>query len=385
MRQFLPLLSLVCLIAPAVSAQSCPESGTLTGIVYDPSGAVVKGASIAAVGTVGQSLSTLSGNARTGWQLGTKDTLTVSFAANTNDTENKGVGGLVLQEAGAFARVSEYDLRAVNTTFLAKSLLHSVRVGLSWKTTEQTPNSTAPQVAVAGAFTGGGSTIGRLHNAERNLEFDDEVYRSKKAHTIKAGVQLLGAFIDDNDPDTFNGAFSFGGGFAPALDGWGSNTTITGLEQYRRALAGLPGGRPTTYSQTSGTATVPLKQWTIAAYAQDDWKVNSRLSVSGGLRYFAQTAPTVLKGVAPRMGLTYAFGKKQTWAFHARTGLFYAPIASPASLETVRLDGQRQRSLTVYSPVYNNPLGLPKLRVTAIPFRVGSSSSRGRQDTPRSS
>ena len=298
-------------------------------------------------------------NARTGWQLGTKDTLTVSFAANTNDTENKGVGGLVLQEAGAFARVSEYDLRAVNTTFLAKSLLHSVRVGLSWKTTEQAPNSTAPQVAVAGAFTGGGSTIGRLHNAERDLEFDDEVYVSKKAHTIKAGVQLLGAFINDNDPDTFNGAFTFGGGSAPALDGSGSNITIAGLEQYRRALAGLPGGHPTTYSQTSGTATVPLEQWTIAAYAQDDWKVDPRLSLSAGLRYFAQTAPTVLRGVAPRMGLTYAFGKKQTWVFHARTGLFYTPIASPASLETVRLDGQRQRSLTVYSPVYNNPLGSP--------------------------
>lgn len=298
-------------------------------------------------------------NARTGWQLTTKNTLTVSFAANKNDTENKGVGGLVLQEAGAFAGISEYDLRAVNTTFLAKSLLHSVRVGLSWKTTEQTPNSTAAQVAVAGAFTGGGSTVGRLHNAERDLEFEDEVYLSKKTHTIKAGVQLLGAFINDNDPDTFNGSFTFGGGSASALDGSGSSTTITGLEQYRRALAGLPGGRPTTYSQTSGTAIVPLERWTVAAYAQDDWKVSARMSISAGLRYFTQTAPTVLKGVAPRTGLTYAFGKKQTWVFHARTGLFYAPITSPTSLETVRLDGQRQRSLTVYSPVYNNPLGSP--------------------------
>ncbi len=298
-------------------------------------------------------------NARTGWQLGSKDTLTVSLAANDNSTENKGAGGLVLQEAGAFARVSEYDLRAINTTFIAKDLLHSTRVGLSWKMTEQIPTSTAAQVAVAGAFTGGGSTTGQLHDAERDLEFDDEVYLSLKKHTVKAGVQLLGAFINDADPDTFNGSYVFGGGSAPALDSSGATITITGLEQYRRALAGLPGGRPTTYSQTSGTAIVPLEQWTIAAYAQDDWKVSARLSVSAGLRYFAQTSPTVLKGVAPRTGLTYAFGKKQTWVFHARTGLFYAPIASPTSLETVRLDGQQQRSLTVYSPVYKNPLGSP--------------------------
>ncbi len=298
-------------------------------------------------------------NARTGWQPGAKDTLTVSFAANDNGMENKGVGGLVLQEGGAFARVSEYDLRVVNTTFLTKNLLHSFRAGLSWKTMAQTPNSAAPQVGVAGAFTGGGSIAGPMHNAERDLEVDDEVYLSLKTHTIKAGVQVLDASINDYDPDTFNGAFTFGGGSAPALDGTGGTVTITGLEQYRRAVAGLPGGNPTTYSQTSGIAAVPLEQWTIATYAQDDWKVSSRMTLSAGLRYFAQTAPTVVDAFAPRAGVTYAFGKRQKWVLHARTGLFYAPIATPASLQTVRLNGQLQRSLTVYSPSYNNPLGSP--------------------------
>lgn len=205
-------------------------------------------------------------NARTGWQLCSQDTLTVSLAANDNSTENKGVGGLVLQEAGAFVRTSEHDLRAVNTTFVAKDLLHSTRIGWSWKTTEQTPNSVAPQVLVAGAFTGGGSTAGKLHNAEGDLELDDEVYLSLKKHTIKTGVQLIGAFIHDDDPDIFNGAYVFGGGSAPSLDGSGTVMTIPGLEQYRRALAGLSGRRSTTYSQASGTTYVPLEQWTNAAY-----------------------------------------------------------------------------------------------------------------------
>lgn len=298
-------------------------------------------------------------NARTGWQVGSKDTLTFSFAANDNSTVNKGVGGPVLLDAGYFARVSEFDLRAINTTFLSKDLLHSTRLGLNWKLAEQTPNSAAPQLLIAGAFTGGGSTAGHLHNAERDLEFDDEIYLSPKTHTLKTGVQLLGAFIQDTDPDTFNGSYVFGGGFAPALDGSGTTITITGLEQYRRALAGLPGGQPTTYSQSFGNSVVPLQQWTVAGYAQDDWKVNKTVSLSAGLRYLSQTAPTVTDGIAPRVGVSKAFGKRQAWVLHARSGLFYSPIGSPLSLETVRLNGQRQRSLTVYSPAFNNSFGAP--------------------------
>ena len=64
-------------------------------------------------------------------------------------------------------------------------------------------------------------------------------------------------------------------------------------------------------------------------------------------------------GVAPRAGASYAFGKRQGWVLHARTGLFYSPIGSALSLETVRLDGQRQHSLTVYSPEFNNPFSAP--------------------------
>jgi hypothetical protein len=300
------------------------------------------------------------GNARAGWQLGTKDTLTVSFAATNNVADNRGAGGLMLPEVGYSSQTTEYTLRAVNTTMISSQLLHSLRVGYSWKGLSQTPNSSAAQINVSGAFVAGGSTNGNLADRERDLEVDDEVYLTHKAHSIKAGVQLLGTSLNDRRPDLFNGIYTFGGGDAPVLDASGLPTggteVINGLEQYRRTLANEAGGTPTTYSQTFGNLIVPLQQWTVGLYVQDDWKLTKRNSVSGGIRYFAQTAPDVVATVAPRLGWAVNLGHESGWTLHVRTGLFYSPIGVSTTLEALRLDGTRQQNTTVYSPNFNQPL-----------------------------
>lgn len=301
-----------------------------------------------------------NGNARSGWQIGPKNSLIASFAANATGSDNKGVGGLVLQEAGYASTASEFDLRLSDTAFLNPKLLNSARVGLSWKIATQEPYSTAPQISVAGAFVSGGSNAGFSRSRERDLEIDDELLLSLKQHTVKFGTQLLGASFNNRSPDRFNGLYIFGGGIAPdlALNGspTGNSSTIPGIEQYRRAVMNLSGGNPTTYSLTQGDAYIPLQQWTIAAYGQDQWKITSRFSVAAGLRYFAQTAPSIVDTFAPRLGFQVGLGKKQSWILHARAGLFYSPISSSSSLNTVRLDGKRQNSITVYSPNFQNPL-----------------------------
>jgi hypothetical protein len=107
--------------------------------------------------------------------------------------------------------VSEYDQRLLNTQTVGANMLHETRIGYSWKRTEQTPLSTEPSLQVAGYFVGGGSTSGDLNSRERDLEADDDVILTRGRHTLKFGVQSLVALEHDYDPDTFNGAFVFGG------------------------------------------------------------------------------------------------------------------------------------------------------------------------------
>ena len=108
--------------------------------------------------------------------------------------------------------------------------------------------------------------------------------------------------------------------------------TLSPIQQYQRAMLNLPGGSPTTYQMTSGTALVPSTQWRLGLYVEDSIKLTSRFSVSGGLRYAFQTSPETFANFAPRVGFSWSPDKKSTWVLHLRLGLFDAP--SPLSYAT---------------------------------------------------
>ena len=299
-------------------------------------------------------------SARGDWQPAKSDVFTLSFAANTNTLINQGIGGLVLEDAGYDSIVSEYDLRATNTQTISMNLLHETHAAWTWKDTAQTPLSTTPSLNVAGYFLGGGSAAQQLNDRERNLEVDEDFLYTHRKQTWKIGAQSLGIFVHDTDPNTFNGAFTFGGGTAPVLDAnnnlTGQTTTIGGLEQYRRALLNLPGGTPTSYSIVTGAALVPFAQWQLALYSEDTIKLSSRLLLSGGLRYALQTSPSTYANFAPRAGLAWAIDKRSKTVIHLHAGLFSSVIPEAAATAAYRLNGTRQTESVIYSPSFNAPL-----------------------------
>jgi hypothetical protein len=296
------------------------------------------------------------GSARTDWQLNAKNMLAATYSANINNSDNVGSGGLVLEEAGYGSTVNEQDLRLTDIFSLSPTLLHETHIGFSWKNSTDVPLSTAPSLQVAGAFIGGGATAGYLQDRERDLEVDDDILWTHHKHSVKIGVASLGIFVHDVDPNTFNGAFVFGGGLAPALGDGTQQTSISGLEQYRRTLLGLPGGVPTTYNVTQGTALVPFTQWRVAGYAQDQWALRPNLSVALGLRYALQTSPGSFGNLVPRVGIAWSPDRKQRWVIHARGGLFSSAVTPDVTTEAYRLNGVRQTQTLLYSPSFTQPL-----------------------------
>ncbi|WP_419805067.1 carboxypeptidase regulatory-like domain-containing protein [Terriglobus sp.] len=309
-------------------------------------------------------------SARFGLLLGPHNNFTGTYTATVNGLTNVGVGGSTLQQAGYNSSQSEHAIRLTNLQTVSASLLHESRLGLTWRLRDDTPLSTAPQLSVAGAFTGGGATTQALRSHELDTEFDDDILLQHRKHNIKAGLQLLNNHLNDDLPTNHNGTYIFGGGTAPVLSpnntASAQTTFITGLEQYRRALLNLPGGKPTQFAVTTGAVPIGLNQLRIVLFAQDQWKLRPRLELSGGLRWSMQTSPTTLGNIAPRLGLAWAPDRKQRWVFHVRTGLFFTAIDSQTTLEANRLNGTNQTQLQIDNPVYGTPATTGTARVITL-------------------
>ena len=299
-------------------------------------------------------------SARLAWQLGPKNTFTGTYTANVNDRVNQGVGGTALQETGRNNTTYDHALRFINITTASANVMNQARFGLRWLGDLSTPNSTAPQVQVAGAFTGGGAELGAQQIREAGLELSDDAIVTRGGHSIKFGLNIRSYREREQMTRNFNGTYIFGGGAAPVLNANGTvaaatSTVISGLEQYRRALNHLPGGTPTAYTAVTGSPAISFTQTRVALYAQDEWKLLPNLKLSYGARYYLQNAPTTLLNLVPRAGLAWSPDKKQLWTIKLHSGMFSGRYSTEDYTELQRLDGVHRISSTVYSPIYGDP------------------------------
>ena len=300
------------------------------------------------------------GELRVDWQLGAKNTFMATYDANVNSLQNVGTGGTMLAETGYNSARYDHTLRLTNITTASPHAMHETRVSLRWDGEDDTPNSTAPQLQVAGTFTSGGATLGPQQLHEFNLEADDDAVITAKSHSFKFGTELM--LFDEHQQLTtnFNGTYTFGGGTAPVLDGNnqavpGQTETIAGLEQYRRALLHLPGGTPTAFSNVVGTPGVNFTQVQEAVYLQDEINAGHGVHVAAGVRYYLQNDPLVLNSIDPRFSVLWSPGKKGPLTLHAHTGMFSTIFAEADQAEVMREDGTARVTSTIYNPVYGSP------------------------------
>lgn len=136
-------------------------------------------------------------------------------------------------------------------------------------------NDYLPQVAFGGSRLSNspsfGSSDAPFINYNTTIDITDSVAKVWNSHTIKAGMYLQRSRKNQTSFGAFDGSYNFADN--------SSNPYDTGYGYSNAAL-----GVYNSFSQAANFINGLYRYWNVEFYAQDTWKVNSRLTLDYGLR-----------------------------------------------------------------------------------------------------
>lgn len=135
-------------------------------------------------------------------------------------------------------------------------------------------SSAIPSLQVAG-FTNLTSTALNFDNFNRIFDWKDDFSKIMGSHNFKAGILIMRSRKNQDNVPAINGTFVFNTTSRPL-----GLTNTTG-----NAVADTLLGNFYSYTEASGTREGWYRFSQIEPYVEDDWKVNSRLTLNLGLRW----------------------------------------------------------------------------------------------------
>src|ERR1039457_4785202 len=217
----------------------------------------------------------------------------------------------------------------------------------------------------------------QLSTSDRRFEFGDSLTKVWGRHTMKAGVDIN----LNHDSDYFvygpHGAYFFAD-----LVSVGGDTN-----------AGVAPGFFEYYLQSFGQSTTIFTVPTYALFGQDQFRLNSHLTLNYGVRWdlqklpkprqcnpdFAMTCdiPYSKNNVAPRVGFAYSFGEKSATVVRGAFGLFYAMTDLLDVSQGLTSNGIDRQFLFVPGPAFHNdnPIVTYPNYLTSFPTGAGGTPS----------
>jgi hypothetical protein len=308
------------------------------------------------------------------------NTLTARYQYYRDTETNDGIGQATLPSQAYDSISTEHTLQIGDTQVLGAKVVNETRFQYLRDNSGQTSLDVNPQVAVLGAFTGGGNgTISTDHQDHYELQNYTSVIHGNQ--TIKFGGRFRALHDDNSSNAGFNGTFTF--------------STLTQYQDVECALstspppvcpaATLPSATPQQLSITQGSPAASVTAYDAGLYFQSDWRVRANVTLSYGLRFETQNDIHDHADLAPRLG--FAWGVRGRSAppivvIRGGVGFFYDRFQEAQILQAERLNGITQQQYVINNPTCFPGLDLPLSGPITNCGTVGASTSTIYQISP---
>jgi hypothetical protein len=266
------------------------------------------------------------------FQLTPSNTLTVRYMYDRQKSTNNGVSQFALQAQGYDTLNQENTLQLSDTQVLSSKVINETRFQYIRDRDSQTPLFSTPTITVQGAFTGGGSNLGTVRDAQDHYELQNYTTAALGTHTLRFGARLRTVRDSNESTAGFNG-----------------NYTYQSLNSYSAGL-------PSQYEVTVGTPAARVTLFDAGVFYQDDWRLRPDFTLSYGIRYEGQNWINDHADFGPRFAFAWAVNGKSKPAktvIRGGYGWFFDRFQYTNVLQAIRQNGINQQQYVVKNPSPN--------------------------------
>ena len=261
----------------------------------------------------------------------------VQYSYEDSTSQNQGVGGQTLAEAGYNNQYREDDFVAHLDQAINAMTMNQVSLVGERDFNRNSNVTEGPQINVPGDFVWGSAQADSL-GSEYNVRVYDMVTWTRGRHMIKfgAGTPHLDRRAFDDNTNAL-GSYTFG----PTLASDGVTVLQTALQNYTNHL-------PSEYTQNTGDVHFVYHQQEMGAFVQDQFKVNARFQITPGLRYDWQNfLATRRLGFSPRVSFAWLLSEDSKTVVRGGGGIYYDRFGGGPLLDLERYGNARRRAVVL--------------------------------------